>query len=308
MPSRSSSATINQTLTNFASSIAPSMQSALANFIAPSVPVGMTDGQFKQYSSRDAFQLYQTRRALGGKANRIEFNADDPVFSCRPHALEVTIDDEERRKAGSAELGLEQGKIRMLQSNITLAHEVDVFTKVAAITAVAGAGVWKDPNVSPIEELDAIIEQGALDTGLMFNSLVMGLSVWRVLRNHPKVLKMFPGAQRIGVTKEQFASLLLNPSIRIEIGAMSVDSSKLPKAADKSFVAGDNAFLFHRSEVPTQEDPSFAKTFMVEELGFAKIREYRDESSRSDVYASDWSRDIRVVAEICGKRIACALR
>ena len=58
---------------------------------------------------------------------------------------------------------------------------------------------------------------------------------------------------------------------------MSVDSSKLPKAADKSFVAGDNAFLFHRSEVPTQEDPSFAKTFMVEELGFAKIREYRDE-------------------------------
>lgn len=302
--SKTSSSTINQTLTNFASGIAQDLKRALADFIAPPVPVGLTDGQYKQYSDRDAFAAWETARAVGGPANRIEMSADDKYFNCRPHALEIPIDDEERRKAGTNELALEQAKIRALLSGITISHEKAVFDAVGAVSAVSGAGVWSSPEVSPVAELDEQIEAIAKNTGILPNGLVLDLGSWRVAKNHPKVLARFPGAEKVGVSLEQFASLLLNPAIEVKVGVLSIDAAKAPKASNKGFIGGGNAFVFVCSQIPDQYDPSFAKTFMVQNLGFSNITQYRDERSRSDVFASDWSRDIAVVSTLLGRRLA----
>lgn len=300
-----SQASSNPILTNYAVGLAQDLQSALAEFLAPTVVVPSTIGHFKKFDDKNAFQVYNTARAVGGTATRIEFESSDPTYNCKPQALEATIDDAERDAAGDTDpLALEQSKVKTLVSSAVLSHETQVTAAtLSAITAEAGLGVYSDATKDPIAEIDGLIEAMTTATGMMPNRLAIGIGAWRVVRNHPKVIARQPGAALIGTTTSQFASMLLNPGIDIKVGVLSQDTTKFGKAKSASNIFGAEILLFIASPSPTQYDPSFAKTFMGKRGGITAVRQYRDESARSDVLAADWSRDIQITGTACGKRI-----
>ena len=95
-----SSSKFNVTLTNYARGIAQDLRSSLADFIAPEVIVTAATGQYKDFSDKNAFQILDTSRAVGGPARRLEFAATDPTYNCLPQALEIPIDDHERDEDG----------------------------------------------------------------------------------------------------------------------------------------------------------------------------------------------------------------
>ena len=97
-----STATYKETLKQYAYGVAQDVKSALADFIAPRVPVGVGTGMFKKFSDKNAFQLYDTKRAVGGPATRMEFEATDGTFNCEANALEVPIDDQATRRSRRA--------------------------------------------------------------------------------------------------------------------------------------------------------------------------------------------------------------
>lgn len=297
--------TVNQTLTNYARGIAQDRASALANFIAPIVITGVAQGQFKRFSDKNAFQAFETDRAIGGPARRVDFAADDPSFNCRPQALEIPIDDHERDQAGDSDpLSLEQAKIETLVSSATVSHEAKVLSLVrASVSATGGLGVWSSDTVDPVEELDSLIEAIANDIGQMPNRIAFGLGAWRVFRNHPKVLSRQPGAALIGVNNSQASQMLLNPGIEIRVGTLGRDTAKFGKAKSATNIIGADIFVFFGSDNPTTYDASFAKTFITRGGGVDAVRQYRDEKARSDIYAVDWSEDIQVVSPICGRRL-----
>lgn len=299
-------ASLNPTLTNFAVGLAQDMARKLAEFISPTVLVGSSVGQYKEFSDKNAFQVYNTARALGGGATRIHFDAADPSYNCQPQALEITVDDAERDAAGDDEenpLRLDEAKITTLLSSTSLSHESQVLAVAKTLTAVADVGEWSNPANDPILEIDAQIEALATDTGLMPNRLAIGLPAWKIIRHHPKVLARMPGAAVQGTTLAQFAGMLLNPGIEIEIGVLSQDRAKFGKAKDAVNLYGAELLLFLASQNPTQYDPSFMKTFTIRRGGVSAVRTYRDESARSDVHAVDWSRDIKKTSAACGRRI-----
>ena len=84
------------TLKSYAFGVAQDLSGSIADFIAPRVSVGIASGFYKKFGDKNAFQVYQTARALGGPATRMQFEADDPTFNCRPNALEAPIDDHDR--------------------------------------------------------------------------------------------------------------------------------------------------------------------------------------------------------------------
>lgn len=298
-----SQGTVNTVLTNFAVGIAADTASALAEFIAPTVPTGAQHGQFKKFNSKDAFQVYNTARAVGGPRTRIEFNADDAFFNCKPQGLEIGIDDSER-DPNADPLSIEQAKIRTLVINTQTGHEAKVFSLVKSAKAAAGGvGVWSSADNDPIAELDAQILSLIDETGLMPNRMIIGVGAWKVLKNHPKVLARQPGAVNQGVTLTQLAGMLLNPQIEIRVGVMPADTAKPGKAAANANIVGSEVFIFFASQNPTQYDPSFAKTFMVSTSPITAVRQYRDEKVSSDMYSTDWSEDIQVVSTACGRRI-----
>ena len=300
-----STATYKETLKQYAYGVAQDVKSALADFIAPRVPVGVGTGMFKKFDDKNAFQRYDTARAVGGPATRIEFASTDGNFNCEANALEVPIDDQEREKAGDAQSALEEAKTRTLVINASLAREKRVFDLVKAnVAAAASKGVWSsDATANPIDEIDEQIEAIATLTGLMPNRMVIGLGAWRVLKNHANVIARLNGSPDKSVSLDAFAGMLLNPQIEIRVGIMSIDANKTGKAASKSNVVGSEIFLFHGSDNPTQYDPGFAKTFSVGANSVEAVRLYREERNRSDILAVDWSEDVQVVSAICAKRI-----
>lgn len=306
----SKASTVNVVLTNYAAGIFQDLQSgpnaSLANLIAPIVNVSGSVGQYKKFSDKNSFALYNTARAIGGPRKRIEFEATDPTFSCQPQALEIPIDDEERDKAGDGDpLKIEQAKVKTLVANALLSHTAKVFdTLNASVSAVGGKGVWSNAAVDPVVELNEQIESIATATGMMPSNIVFGLGAWRVFTEHPKIIARQPGAQLIGLGKDAAAKMLLNPDIAINVGIISKDTKKFGAAKTNVNLVGAEVYVFFNSPVPTQYDPSFMKTFMPNGVAIDSVKMYRDEKNVSDVFALDWSEDIQVVSTELVRRIS----
>jgi len=303
-----SEASVNPTLTNYASGVLNDLQSATADFLAPQVQVPATIGQYKAYDNKNAFQTHDTARGVGGPARRIFMDVSEPTYNCLPQALEITIDDSERDAAGTINpLDLEQAKVKTLVQSSVLSHEKHVFDVLTAagtgITAAAGVGVWGADANDPVDEIDAQIEAIAKDTGQMPNAILMGMTAWRRFRNNAKVVDKQPGAALIGLNQGQASAMLINPGVEIRLSTMAYDTTKEGKTRANAFVNADDVYIFVRSASPTIYDPSAIKTFAGGRGGVTAVREYRDESSRSDIYAVDWSRDVKITSSISIKRI-----
>jgi hypothetical protein len=300
-----STSSLNPTLTNYAQGVAQDRRSALADFLAPLVPVSASIGQYKRFNSKNAFAVYDTSRAIGGPATRIKFAADDPTFNAKPQALEIPIDDAERLAAGASDpLGLEQAKLDTLITCAVLSREDKVAAAVkAAVTAVSGKGKWSEAANDPVLEMDEQILAISTACGMMPNAIVFGVGAWSVFRNHPKVIARQPGAALIGLTTGQASQMLFNPGMEIRVGVLSKDAAKWGNAKNAQNIVGLEVFIFLRSANPTLYDPSFAKTFAVGQGQVDAVREYRDDSARSDIYAMDWSEDIQVVSTECVRRL-----
>ncbi|BET67409.1 hypothetical protein ASA1KI_23270 [Opitutales bacterium ASA1] len=297
-----SSSKYHVTLTNYARGLAQDITASLAHFLAPDVIVPAATGQYKSFDDKNDFQVVDTSRAVGGPAKRLEFAASDPTYNCLPQALEIAIDDHERDEAGQGDpLRLEEAKTQTLVSSAVTSHEAKVFAMLAAQPVAATLDVT---GGDPIATIDAQIESLATDTARLPNRLVIGLPLWTKLRHHEAVLKRFPGAQSVGVTMAQFASLLLNPAIDIRIGILSKDTAKLGKAKDAKNIVGEQMVIFHASQSPTLYDPSFMKTFRTRRGGVDVVRMYRDDSARSDILAVDWSEDIKITSPVCARKLA----
>lgn len=301
-------ASYNGRLTNYAHGLSQDLASSLAEFLAPTVVTPASIGQFKKYDEKNAFQVYDTSRPLGGGAVRIKFESTDPTYNCKPQALEIPVDDAERDSAGddaTAQQALDESKISTLLSATHVGHEDKVLAAIkAGVAAVGGVGVWSAPAVNnPIVEIDAQIKAITVAAGRMPNRIAFGIGAWNYFRNHDKVIGRFPNAALVGVTKEQARGLFLNPSMEIAVGVLSKDTAKWGNAAAKVNIVGDEVFIFYASNAPTIYDPSAVKTFMTRRGSVEAVRTYRDEGARSDVHAVDWSQDIQVVSTVLIKRI-----
>ena len=306
-----SEASVNPTLTNYASGVLNDLQSATADFLAPQVQVPATIGQYKAYDNKNAFQIHDTSRGVGGPARRIFMDVSEPTYNCLPQALEITIDDSERDAAGTLNpLDLEQAKVKTLVQSSVLSHERHVITTVNAAVSANGdtvgggvMGTWSAAGTDPVVQIDYLIEAIAKATGQLPNSILMGMTAWRRFRNNAKVIEKQPGAALIGLNQGQASAMLINPSTDIRLSTMAYDTTKEGKTRSQAFVNGDDVYIFVRSASPTIYDPSALKTFAGGRGGVSAVREYRDESSRSDIYAVDWSRDVKVTSAISIERV-----
>lgn len=306
------SATINQTLTNYAFGLAADRMNAMAvaRALCPLVQVGTAAGQFKSFDTRNAFTIYQTERGIGGTAKRINFLATDGNYNATPQALEAAVDDHERKLAGDSPLAqqlLDQGKVQALLNGTMLAHAKKVIDFAAAnTTAVAGIGEWSNKDIDPIDQLDAQLDALATNVNSTDGiNLVLGTTAWRTLRNHAKVKARAAGI-KTAVTVQDVLQMLMFP-VNIVIGVVSSTSTKIGQteaSVTKTQLLGDNVYLTYSVPNPTIYDPSAFKCFTTGIGAIEAVRTYRDDAARSDIHAVDWSEDIQLTGSAAVKRIA----
>ena len=139
-------------LVQYAQGAAQDMTSAVADFIAPTVPVATAVGRFKKYTEKNRFRIPNTARALGGAATQIGFTAEDETYNCQPNALDFPVDNLEKIETQGLENIFQEGA-DLIAESAALSHEKKVIDR--ALTA-AGSGTALSVGSSDdvIDQLD----------------------------------------------------------------------------------------------------------------------------------------------------------
>jgi hypothetical protein len=280
----------------------------LAERLAPTVTVPGGAGQYKKFDDKNAFVIYATARALGGGAKRIVFEASDEFYNTKPQALEATVDQEEREKAGTdnpiAQQLLDEGKVRALLNAAALSHVKKVVDAViAAVAPVADRGNFSNPDIDPIDQIDEQLDELSKAVGSTLNiKATLSVGAWRIIRNHPKTKARVNGNQATPLTRQQLVDSLVIP-VDLGIYGISYDAKALGQVADKKRLLQDDLFLHYSVPSPTEYDPSPFKVFTMSRSKVTAVRTYKDPSDRFDVHAVDWSEDIKQTSTVAIKRL-----
>jgi hypothetical protein len=309
--SRISSAVLNYQLTNFAVGHMNDIRdvNSLAERICPMIVVPGTTGQYKKFDEKNSFQLYNTSRALGGDPKRMEFGASDGTFACKPHALEITIDKEERRAVGEdnavGQQLLDQGKIKALINSVSLSRTKRIVDAVlAAVAATSNVGEWSNKDIDPIDQLDEQLDNITKEIGTTQGlKLDLDVAAWRALRNHPKVKARCNGVKVGGITLQDLNNLLMLP-VDVKVSSIVYNNAALGATEAKARVLASEALLYVSSPSPTLYDPSPFKCFSCGQGNqIAAVRSYESGNGFYDGHVVDYSEDIVQTSTIGIRRI-----
>lgn len=301
---RASTAAINYELTNFAAGKFNEMQAQdaqkLSMRLAPIVTVPGATGQYKSFDDINAFQIYDTARAIGGDPVRMEFKATDPTYSCLPRALEITIDEHERDQVGDSPLGnqlLTEGKIAAVTSAAARADANEVVTAVlAAVTATPARGNWSSAAIDPIDQLDEALDTLSLAVGTTGNiNIDMDVTAWRTLRNHPKTKLRTNPNQVTPITLDQLNSNLLFP-VSLNVANIVKHTTNVGQSTQtKARILSGEVLIYLSIQNPGVFDPSAFKRFTVG-MGGSPVGSVRSWNSPNGLYEGhflDWTRDLK---------------
>lgn len=297
-------AVLSTALTDYALQVLPDYQAIMAeaDFLAPTVVTGAKKGDFSKFDTKQAFLTYETERSIGGARRRIKFAGTTGSYNCKPHGLEIGLDDKEVENDASRSKQ-ERAKVRTLLANFANSRFKRAWTVATTsgnytATSVTDAGKFSAANVDPIKKLDDVIAEFTNRSGVIPNRGLIALDNWITLRNHPEVIKRQPGAANIGITLAQLQAMLAVPvEFRISktyIGTTGFGSSTDVKAAK---ILG-YAMLFNASDVATTEDVSAFKTFRDSDMAIEGIKTYRDETCSSDIYFLEGQEDVQCISAL----------
>jgi len=301
---RAATAAINYELTNFAAGKFNEMQAQKAQMLsmrlAPITPVPGATGQYKLFDDINAFQVYNTARALGADPTRMEFKASDPTYACQPNALEITIDEHERDQAGDSPLAnqlLTEGKIAAVTSAASRSDANAVVTAVlAAVSATAGRGDWSNAAIDPIDQLDDALDTLSKNTGTTdFVNIDMDVTAWRTLRAHPKVKARYQNVQNRPINLDELNQNLLFP-VSLNVANIVKHTTGLGQATQtKARILNGEVLIYISVPNPTVFDPSAFKRFSVGQGGspVGSVRSWQSVNGLYEGHFLDWSMVIK---------------
>lgn len=305
-----STAIVNEPLTTYAYGLMQDRLAAfaLANAICPIVQVGAATGTYKVYDDRNAFAAPDTARPLGGHRNRIQSDASDGTYACKPQALSIALDDYEvnQSSARNTPVDLAQLKVRTLLAQKANAYSKRVTDFVFAnLTAVAGRGVWSNNDIDPIDQLDEQLDALSADIGTTENiAVIMGVAEWRALRMNAKTKTRLGIKDGLALTREALVGGLLYP-VNLIISGVSVTVTKPGQATvTKARTMAGYCLAVHSIPNATTQDASAFKCFSTSPVLVDAVREYRDEDANSTVYPIDWDEALVKTGSACARLLA----
>ncbi len=296
-------------LTQYSQGAAQTATSAVADFLAPTVPVATSVGRYKVFTAKSRFRIPDTRRAVGGRATQIGFSAEDDNYNCAPHALDFPVDILEGIEA--------EGVMNLLQEGADICAQVGALAheKTVVDAALDALGAGTALSIGGSDDIIAQLDTNVLDVikaakmgGFMNVGVIFGAGAWRVAKNHASVRgRLISGGKRdlANVTLEDFGSLLIS-KCESKVSLMCYDDAPEGKAEDINFVLDGDIIVFARVAQPTRFDPSFMKTFRLRNQ-WMRPGTYLREDGRAEVAKFDWSEDVQVTNAAAGVRRTVAL-
>lgn len=262
----------------------------------PVVPVGQRGGKIIQFG-REAFRLYNTKRAPGGRVARVSFGYGGNPYALEQDALSGQVPFEHLEEAAAVP-GIDFASVavngvrdiqalRLEFAQATLATTAGNYGASNKVT-LSGTSQWSDYSgtSNPLVDIATGIEAIRSQTGMRPNTLVIGPLVWKALKYHPKMLDAAllssiasVGGLAGGLTLQQAASVL---DVRELVVGDAIYFNAADVAAD---VWGKFAVLAYTipGSLAAQGMPTYGYTYRLK--GYPLVESpYQDNDERSWIY------------------------
>lgn len=260
-------------------------QEMVGSALFPRVPVAVSGGQVLEFG-KEAFRLYNARRAPGANTKRIEFGYLGKPFALVQDALEGKLPIEHIRDTSqipNIQLGqrsvntvmrslllaleAEQADIARNASNYDADHKVDL-----------SAAKWSTPAGDPAKDVRAGREAIRETIGVYPNVLLLSAKAFAAASENPKVLERFKYTSSDSVTAEMLARLM--DVDRVVVGkAVAADA----RGTFSDIWGADAVLAYAAPEASSIEEPSYGYTYTLE--GHPLVEQsYYDNSAKSWIY------------------------
>lgn len=272
-------------LKDYATSAEVRFARSIQKLLAPTVEVGHVHGRFAKYTRDSRLTLPSTRRALNGLAVQLEIAAEDDLYTCEVHSLDVTIDtlqdsDFDWLVPDALDLLADVQAQALALETIGVAFEA----------AGAGAPISFAETDDPIKLIDDELLKLAKKARSESLAVAFGANAWHEFKHHPKVAER-AGASIAWATHPN----LFHTGAPFEANYSLIDQAELGAEEIIEFMfPADAILIFARSQNTTRRSPDFMKTFRKRDRSDPfRVREARD--GRSIRVQNDWAVDLQVV-------------
>lgn len=288
MPSRNKDiqGQVDPILTTFATGYQPMSAKMIARRVAPRIPTNTNSGTLFSFG-KEGFMIYDTERALRANAKKIEFAIGKDTYRTAEHVLESSLDYEEikdAQKYGAANvLKLEQRAVMLVQNALETELEKLLSDIMFSATyyatgnkeTLSGTDQWSDyTNSDPITQVKDGKSAARDDMGIEPNTLVLGYTSWKYLRDHPLIIERVKYSQLAILTPQLVAQVF-------DLDNIIVGSARYASDAG-TFVDlwTDNAALIYMPAQSELVEGTTPHTVVIEERGYPLVKTYPQKKVR----------------------------
>lgn len=274
----------------------------VGRYLFPSVPVSVAGGQVLTFG-KEAFRLYNARRAPGGATKRIEFGYLGAPYALVQDALEAKVPREFLRDAAQVPgIDLAKSAVNLVMDAATLSLENEQ-ARIATNTAnydanhkltLAGGDKWSADTGKPLNNIGDGIEAVRKSTGKRPNVALLSAQAWTAAKSNPQVTERFKYTQSGPVTVAQFAQLIEVENVAVADSAYADDDDEFQD------VWGNNVVLaFAPQKSAGIQQPSYGYTYTM--LGNPLVEApYYDNNTKSWVYGVGYERAAVLTGQLAG--------
>lgn len=258
--------------------------------IFPNVIVGQRAGKIIQFN-KESFMAYDTARAPGSAVKRITVGYGSQSYGIVDHALAGLVPRELQEESQAVPgINLASATIRTVQDALQLRLEVEqavLATTAANYSAsnkitLSGTSQWSDitSGVSdPIANIETAKEAIRSSTGKRPNVVVIGPAVYKMLRQHPKIIDRTKYTGRDVPTLDLLAALFGVSKVVVGDAIAADDAGTFSDVWGKFVVVA----YTEMSGMADMGRPTFGYTYQLAGYPFVEVPRY-DGDSRSWLY------------------------
>lgn len=281
----------------------------IADLVLPVVKVGKQTGKYYIYDKSNLRQD-KTLRAAGSPANEVEYGLSlSGVFFCDDHSLKGFVPKEviEQAEAALNPLVDEAENVTeklLIDREIAAANLVTSTANLTQNTTLSGTAQWSDyTNSDPIADLRTAKNTVHQNTFRRANTLIMSMSVFNTLADHPKIIARVQYSQLGVVTKELLATLF--GVDQVLIGEAGYNTANEGQTDSLAYIWGKHAVLAYIEKSPKLKMLSLGATFTYD----TRVVERWDDGDRKGTYvrAGNDYYVHKIIAKECGYLIRNAI-
>lgn len=273
-------------------SLAMDSMGFIGHLIYRVITVAKQAGNFGRIPLEQLLAMADTERAPGSGYKRGEFTFTPASYATKEQGWEEPIDDREAQMYADyfdAEVIATARAMRRVMENGERRVAGKVFN-TTTYTPTAVANGWNTTNGTPIDDVEAKIQNVYDDSGLWPNTMVITKKVFRNLRNSPQIVDRvkyqgFQDARAGNISVEAIAQALAIDNLLVAGGTQNTAKQSQPKNLSPIW-STEYAWIGRTAETDDFQEPCVGRTFHWPGDGSevdGHVETYRDESIRGDV-------------------------